>query len=160
MTIGAIARFSLNLLRIDDDGDEDRSSLDTSELHEVGRRLKNACALWIPSRLPFSPGASRALKIEAYCSKPTAKKLVKRFGGRVERLAKHGRKTPAAPRGPLSIRGKLKIFSDKSAGADGGRPGKTRERSSYPLEWPLALVNTPLRPAVCGSSRISAQSIA
>ena len=57
---------------------------------------------------------SHALKIEAYCDEGTAKELVKRFGGRFTKLAKHvWTGDPARPRGPLSIRGKLKIFSDK-----------------------------------------------
>jgi ribosomal protein L11 methyltransferase len=57
---------------------------------------------------------SHALKIEAYCDEGTAKELVKRFGGRLSKLAKHfWTGDPARPRGPLSIRGKLKIFSDK-----------------------------------------------
>jgi ribosomal protein L11 methyltransferase len=64
----------------------------------------------------FTWRGSHALKIEAYCSESTAKKLVNRFGGRVTKLAKHGGKgSPAAPREPLSIRGKLKIFSERSA---------------------------------------------
>lgn len=57
---------------------------------------------------------SHALKIEAYCDERTAKELVKRFGGRATRLAEHvWTGDPARPRGPLSIRSKLKIFSDK-----------------------------------------------
>jgi ribosomal protein L11 methyltransferase len=57
---------------------------------------------------------SHALKIEAYCDERTAKELVKRFGGRFTKLAEHfWTGDPARPRGPLSIRGKLKIFSDK-----------------------------------------------
>ena len=56
---------------------------------------------------------SKALKIEAYCSERTAKQLVKRFGGRATRLPAHvWTGDPAHPRGPLSIRGKLKIFPD------------------------------------------------
>jgi ribosomal protein L11 methyltransferase len=57
---------------------------------------------------------SRALKIEAYCDERTAKRLVKRFGGRSTKLAEHfWTGDPACPRGPLSIRRKLKIFSDR-----------------------------------------------
>jgi ribosomal protein L11 methyltransferase len=57
---------------------------------------------------------SRALKIEAYCDERTAKRLVKRFGGRSAKLAEHfWTGDPASPRGPLSIRRKLKVFSDR-----------------------------------------------
>jgi len=57
---------------------------------------------------------SRALKIEAYCDERRARELVKRFGGRATKLSEHvWTGDPARPRGPLSIRGKLKIFSDK-----------------------------------------------
>lgn len=68
-----------------------------------------------PEKLAFITWQdSRALKIEAYCDERTAKKLVKRFGGRCTKLAKHvWTGDPTRPRGPLSIRGKLKIFSDK-----------------------------------------------
>ena len=57
---------------------------------------------------------SHALKIEAYCDKRTGQGLVARFGGRLTKL--EGQvwegNTPS-PRGPLSIRVKLKIFSDE-----------------------------------------------
>jgi ribosomal protein L11 methyltransferase len=57
---------------------------------------------------------SNALKIEAYCSERSAKELVRHFGGRSARLPPHvWTGDPARPRGPLSIRGKLKIFSDQ-----------------------------------------------
>jgi ribosomal protein L11 methyltransferase len=57
---------------------------------------------------------SRALKIEAYCDEPTAKELVKRFGGRCTKLAEHvWTGEPSRPRGPLSIRRKLKVFCDR-----------------------------------------------
>jgi ribosomal protein L11 methyltransferase len=57
--------------------------------------------------------SSNALKIEAYCPGPQARELVSRFGGRATRLSKHiWTGDPARPRGPLSIRGKLKIFSN------------------------------------------------
>ena len=57
---------------------------------------------------------SRALKIEAYCDDATAKKLVKNFGGKATRIAPHiWTGDPQRPRGPLSIRGKLKVFSDE-----------------------------------------------
>ncbi len=57
---------------------------------------------------------SRALKIEAYCDEPTARKLVRHFGGRSTKIAPHiWTGDPAQPRGPLAIRGRLKVFSDK-----------------------------------------------
>ena len=75
----------------------------------------------------FTWRRSQTLKIEAYCSKHTAKKLVKRFGGRVTRLAKDAWKgPPARPREPMSIRGKLKIFADKPAWRRCRQEGKTR----------------------------------
>lgn len=59
---------------------------------------------------------SKALKIEAYCKERLAKQLVARFGGRATRLPPHiWTGDPARPRGPLSIRGKLKVFSDRSS---------------------------------------------
>ena len=60
------------------------------------------------------PG-SRALKIEVFCDRRTAGQLVKRFGGRTAKVDDRlltGQ--PAAPRGPLSIRGKLRIYSDEA----------------------------------------------
>jgi ribosomal protein L11 methyltransferase len=68
-----------------------------------------------PEKIAFTTWSdSRALKIEAYCDERTARQLVKRFGGRAAMLAEHiWTGDPARPRGPLSIRGKLKIFSDK-----------------------------------------------
>ena len=75
----------------------------------------------------FTWRGSQTLKIEAYCSEHTAKKLVKRFGGRVTRLAKDAWKgPPARPREPMSIRGKLKIFADKPAWRRWRKAGKTR----------------------------------
>jgi ribosomal protein L11 methyltransferase len=57
---------------------------------------------------------SRALKIEAYCDEKTAGQLVKRFGGRATKIAPHiWTGDPARPRAPLSIRGKLKVYSDE-----------------------------------------------
>lgn len=57
---------------------------------------------------------SRALKIEAYCDDATAKRLVKSFGGKATKIAPHiWTGDPQRPRGPLSIRGKLKVFSDE-----------------------------------------------
>ena len=59
---------------------------------------------------------SKALKIEAYCKQRLAKQLVARFGGRATKLPAHiWTGDPARPRGPLSIRGKLKVFSDRSS---------------------------------------------
>ena len=68
-----------------------------------------------PEKIAFTTWSdSRALKIEVYCDERTARQLVKRFGGRAAMLAEHiWTGDPARPRGPLSIRGKLKIFSDK-----------------------------------------------
>jgi ribosomal protein L11 methyltransferase len=57
---------------------------------------------------------TKALKIEAYCDRRRANALVRRFGGRAAKLPAHvWTGDPARPRGPLSIRGKLKIFSDR-----------------------------------------------
>ena len=61
------------------------------------------------------PG-SKALKIEVFCDRRTAGQLVKRFGGRrakVEERLLSGQ--PVAPRAPLSIRGKLRVYSDEAA---------------------------------------------
>lgn len=67
---------------------------------------------------------SRALKIEAYCDKATADRLVKRFGGRSTKIAPHiWTGDPARPRAPLAIRGRLKVFSDE-AGWQAWRDGK------------------------------------
>ncbi|GAB4180476.1 MAG: hypothetical protein Fur0032_21460 [Terrimicrobiaceae bacterium] len=56
---------------------------------------------------------SRALKIEAYCDARTAADLVKNFGGRATKISPTvWSGVITAPRAPLSIRGKLKIFSD------------------------------------------------
>jgi ribosomal protein L11 methyltransferase len=60
--------------------------------------------------------SSNALKIEAYCHERQARELVSRFGGRATRLPKHiWTGDPARPRAPLSIRGKLKVFSNLEA---------------------------------------------
>jgi ribosomal protein L11 methyltransferase len=57
---------------------------------------------------------SRALKIEAYCDERTGQGLVERFGGHLARLEGQIPEEHAPPpRSPLSIRGKLKIFSDE-----------------------------------------------
>jgi ribosomal protein L11 methyltransferase len=68
-----------------------------------------------PEKIAFITwNGSHALKIEAYCDERTAKELAARFGGRVTKLPAHvWSGDPAQPRGPLSIRGKLKIFSDR-----------------------------------------------
>lgn len=68
-----------------------------------------------PSRLAMITWPdSRALKIEAYCDARTAQKLVRQFGGRATRLAPHVWSGAAdAPRAPISIRGKLKVFSSE-----------------------------------------------
>ena len=58
---------------------------------------------------------SRAMKIEAYCDEKTASLLTREFGGRSAPLPKDLWSGEAqAPRRPLSIRGKLKIFSDEA----------------------------------------------
>ena len=68
---------------------------------------------------------SRALKIEAYCDERTARRLVKRFGGRSTKLAEQfWTGNPARPRGPLSIRRKLKVFSDRRAWREWRRAGR------------------------------------
>jgi len=68
---------------------------------------------------------SRALKIEAYCEEKTARQLVKRFGGRATKMAPHiWTGDPARPRGPLSIRGKLKVYSDEPAWLEWRESGK------------------------------------
>ncbi|MEI6492183.1 MAG: 50S ribosomal protein L11 methyltransferase [Verrucomicrobiota bacterium] len=59
---------------------------------------------------------SKALKIEAFTDKRTAGALVKRFGGRVTKVAPHvwtGKQSQ--PRAPLAIRGKLWIYSDEAS---------------------------------------------
>lgn len=59
---------------------------------------------------------SKALKIEAFTDKRTAEALVKRFGGRVTKVASHvwtGKQS--RPRAPLAIRGKLWIYSDETS---------------------------------------------
>ncbi len=59
---------------------------------------------------------SRALKIEVYCDEATAKRLVKSFGGRATKVAPEAfTGTPSAPRAPLAIRGKLKVYSDEAS---------------------------------------------
>jgi ribosomal protein L11 methyltransferase len=59
---------------------------------------------------------SRALKIEAFCDKSTAADLVKRFGGQARKItATEAVVAPSAPRGPLSIRGRLRVFSDEAS---------------------------------------------
>jgi ribosomal protein L11 methyltransferase len=56
---------------------------------------------------------SNALKVEAYCHQRQARELVSRFGGRARKLPKEiWTGDPARPRAPLSIRGKLKVFSE------------------------------------------------
>lgn len=67
-----------------------------------------------PSKVVFVTWpSSNALKIEAYCQQRQARELVSRFGGRVTKVPEHiWTGDPAHPRAPLSIRGKLKVFSD------------------------------------------------
>ena len=57
---------------------------------------------------------SNALKVEAYCHQRQARELVSRFGGRASKLQRQiWTGDPARPRAPLSIRGKLKVFSER-----------------------------------------------
>lgn len=66
---------------------------------------------------------SRAMKIEAYCDEKTAARLTKEFGGRSAVLPKDLWSGEAqAPRRPLSIRGKLKIFSDEGQWSNWNKP--------------------------------------
>ncbi len=66
---------------------------------------------------------SRAMKIEAYCDEKTAARLIKEFGGRSALLPKDLWSGKAqAPRRPLSIRGKLKIFSDEAQWSEWAKP--------------------------------------
>ena len=59
---------------------------------------------------------SKALKIEAYCDQRSARELVRRFGGRASKIEKYTwTGDPAHPRAPLSIRGRLKVFSDHAS---------------------------------------------
>ncbi len=59
---------------------------------------------------------SRALKIEVYCDEATSKRLIKSFGGRATKVAPEAfTGTPSAPRAPLAIRGKLKVYSDEAS---------------------------------------------
>jgi ribosomal protein L11 methyltransferase len=59
---------------------------------------------------------SNALKVEAYCHQCQASALVRRFGGRASKLQEQiWTGDPARPRAPLSIRGKLKVFSELHA---------------------------------------------
>lgn len=68
---------------------------------------------------------SKALKIEAFTNKRTAGTLVKRFGGRVTKVAAHilaGNQSH--PRAPLAIRGRLWVFSDEALWKRSqGKPG-------------------------------------
>ena len=78
-----------------------------------------------PERVAMStwPG-SRALKIEVFCDRRTAGQLVKRFGGRTAKVDERlltGQ--PTAPRAPLSIRGKLRVFSDEATWRASDFPG-------------------------------------
>lgn len=69
------------------------------------------------------PG-SKALKIEVFCDRKTAGQLVRRFGGRTTQVDERllgGQ--PAAPRAPLAIRGKLRVYSDEAAWRASDFPG-------------------------------------
>ncbi|MEX1119421.1 MAG: 50S ribosomal protein L11 methyltransferase [Terrimicrobiaceae bacterium] len=81
-----------------------------------------------PERLAIVtwPG-SRSMKIEAYCDAKTARRLTHQFGGRAALLPKDLWSGAAqAPRRPLSIRGKLKIFSDEAQWQAWERPEPNR----------------------------------
>ena len=55
----------------------------------------------------------------------SAKDLVRRFGGRVTKLAAYvWTGDPSRPRGPLSIRGKLKVFSDRPSWRNWRKSGR------------------------------------
>ncbi|MFA7343371.1 MAG: 50S ribosomal protein L11 methyltransferase [Terrimicrobiaceae bacterium] len=59
---------------------------------------------------------SKALKIEAFADKRTAGSLVKRFGGRVTKVAAHiWVEKQSRPRAPLAIRGRLWVCSDEAS---------------------------------------------
>lgn len=77
--------------------------------------------LWFlgPERVAFVTWPhSRSMKIEAFCDEKTALRLIKDFGGRCKKISKDIWSGEAqAPRRPLSIRGRLKIFSDESGWA-------------------------------------------
>jgi ribosomal protein L11 methyltransferase len=68
-----------------------------------------------PSKVVFVTWPnSNVLKIEAYCQQRQARELISRFGGRVTKVPEHiWTGDPARPRAPLSIRGRLKVFSDQ-----------------------------------------------
>lgn len=60
--------------------------------------------------------SSRALKIEVFCDQPTGDQLVREFGGRLTRMHQSiWTGDPLHPRAPISIRGKLRIFSSSNA---------------------------------------------
>lgn len=68
-----------------------------------------------PERVAFITWPeSRSMRIEAYCDAGMAARLVREFGGRSARLAQNvWSGNPSAPRGPIAIRGRLKVFSDE-----------------------------------------------
>lgn len=77
---------------------------------------------------------SRALKIEAYCDDRTAKRLVKEFGGKATKISPQvWTGDPAKPRAPLSIRGKLKVFSDEESWKAWKKSGKRPPGIFIPL---------------------------
>jgi ribosomal protein L11 methyltransferase len=75
-----------------------------------------------PGRAAFIgwPG-SRSVRIESFVDEPTARKLVKEFGGKVTR-ARDWIADPERPRKPLRLRGKLTVFGDAESFA-ARRPG-------------------------------------
>lgn len=79
------------------------------------------------------PG-SRALKIEAYCDDRTAKRLVREFGGKATKISPQiWTGDSAKPRAPLSIRGKLKVFSDEESWKAWKKSGKRPSGIFIPL---------------------------
>lgn len=58
---------------------------------------------------------SRALKIEVFCTRNLAQRLAKSFGGQISQVSQCAlRGSATASKKPLSIRGKLHIFSEKT----------------------------------------------
>ncbi len=70
-----------------------------------------------PERVAFITWPnSRALKVQAYTDARTAAQLVKNFGGSFAPVPPSSWSAgPSKPRQPLSVRGKLTIFSDEAA---------------------------------------------
>lgn len=103
--------------------------------HSLWRWTRLASAKWEDSwseRLQFlGPGnvaiigwpGSRTIRIEAFCDEPTARKLVREFGGRAAK-ARDWTSDPERPRKPLSVRGRLTVHGDADSYVkDPPRPG-------------------------------------